>query len=142
MTKDELQIIIDQLESGNLKCDAQFGILEDRGSSHDSYIKANKEGLELFAAELLKASRDADAILASKENSGYAMGWREEWIDGASTTFVQYIELLNEKEISSTITPHTETIKDQIMKVGCLAMLVVFVVAIVTGFATMVSWFF
>lgn len=63
MEKDELQQIIDRLEATHSKDDAYFGIFEYGGDPDESFIKANKQGLGLFAAELLKAaSRDAEGI--------------------------------------------------------------------------------
>jgi hypothetical protein len=141
MNKDELQKIIDQLETANVKSDAQFGIMEFGGSAHDSYIKANKEGLELFAIELLKISRDAD-ILANKEEPARSMDWEAEWIDGASNTFIQYVELHAVKNEPPIIASYKETIKDQIMKAGCISILVLIAIAIVVGLGTIADWLF
>lgn len=57
MDKTELQKIIDTLEKNQSTEDAYFGIFQYGGAPDESYIKANKEGLELFSLELLKAAK-------------------------------------------------------------------------------------
>ena len=63
MNKEELQNIIDKLESENRKEKAYFGIFEYGSGPDESYIKADKQGLELFALEILKAARDSEELL-------------------------------------------------------------------------------
>ena len=63
-TKEDLQNIIDQFDEEELKRQGIFGISQYGGGSDESFIRANKEGLELFALELLKSARDTEATLA------------------------------------------------------------------------------
>ena len=67
MTNEKLQNIIAQFDEKELKEKALFGILQYGGGPDESFIKANKEGLELFALELLKSASETENILADKE---------------------------------------------------------------------------
>ena len=53
LTKEELQKIIDQFDEDELKRQGIFGISQYGGGSDESFIRANKKGLELFALQLL-----------------------------------------------------------------------------------------
>jgi len=59
--------IIDQFDEEELKRQGIFGISHHGRGSDESFIRANKEGLELFALELLKSARDTEAILSDTE---------------------------------------------------------------------------
>ena len=138
MSKDELQKIIDQLESGNSKDEAYFAIFQYGGGPDESFVKANKQGLELFAAEILKASRDADEIVGDKEKNIIPLDYEEEWIEG--DTFVQYIEPTLEKRKKAKHEPRKETWKDKGIKFGCFAGLIIAIVSVIVGLITMVTW--
>lgn len=90
LNKDNLQKIIDELEETNSKEDAYFGIFKYGNSPDKSYIKGNKQGLELYAAKLLKASRDVNEAVADKEKALIPVDFHETWLDGE--TKIQYIE--------------------------------------------------
>lgn len=51
MTKEDLQTIIDQFDEADLKQQGVFGISQYGGGSDESFIRANKQGLELFAVQ-------------------------------------------------------------------------------------------
>jgi hypothetical protein len=140
LNKDELQKIIDQLESGNSKDEAYFGIFQYGGGPDESFVKANKQGLELFAADILKASRDADEIVGDKEKNIIPLEYEEEWLDG--DTFVQYVEPTLEKRKKAKQEHYNETWEDQAIKFGCFAGLIIIAVALIVGFITMATWIF
>ncbi|TAJ12589.1 hypothetical protein DMA11_12325 [Marinilabiliaceae bacterium JC017] len=140
MEKEELQNIINLLETGNSKDDAYFGIFEYGGGSDESYIKANKQGLELFAADLLKASRDSEEIVLDNERDIYSLDYGEEWIDDESGTFIQYVELIIEKRKKEKKKPYKETWKDDAAKIGCIGGVLIIAISIVVGLITMISW--
>jgi hypothetical protein len=85
LNKDELKAIIDQLETANSKDEAYFGIFQYGGGPDESFIKANKQGLELFAAAILRASRDADEIVVDKENNSIPLSYEESGLTGTRT---------------------------------------------------------
>lgn len=69
MTSKELETIIDQIESEDLKKKAYFGIFNLNNHQQESHIKANKEGLSYFALELLKAARNFDPTTSNGEDN-------------------------------------------------------------------------
>ena len=140
MEKGDLQTIIDQLASGNSKDEAYFAIFQYGGGPDESFVKANKQGLTLFAASILKASRDFDEVVVEGEKANIPLDYKEAWVDG--DTFLYYVEPAPEKRENVTHEFHTETWKDQVMKVGCVAGLILAAIALVVGLITMVKWFF
>lgn len=94
MTNEELQKIIDQFDEEALKRNGIFGISQYGGDSDESFIRANKEGLELFALELLKSARDTESLFAESEKKFFSLNPEEKWIDQESDTFIHYIEPL------------------------------------------------
>jgi hypothetical protein len=137
LEKDELQKIINHLESNSSKEEAYFGIFQYGGGPDESFVKANKQGLELFAADMLKASRDANDILADKEKTIIPLDFEEDWIDG--DTFVQYVEPSIEKKEN---VPYIRTWRDQAQEYFFVGILLLVVTSIIVGFITIISWFF
>ncbi|MEM9023059.1 MAG: hypothetical protein AAGB22_04925 [Bacteroidota bacterium] len=140
MQQEELQKIIDQLESGNTEEEAYWGIFEYGGVPAESYIKANRQGLERFAATLLRASLEVEAIVDDPERSYFALEDNEEWVDQESTTFIDYIEPTLEKREHAPEEPHVETWKGKAMKVGCITAIIYGVFALLLGVYTMAKW--
>lgn len=60
MNNPGLRAVIQQLKETNLKENAYLGLFYNNNQFESCYIKANKEGLELYAAKLLEASLDID----------------------------------------------------------------------------------
>ena len=143
MNKEELQNIIDKLESENPKEKAYFGIFEYGGGPDESFIKANKQGLELFALEILKAARDTEELLNDdKGESVFPLGFDEDWIDDDCSTYIQYIEPTNEIRTITKREPYVETWTDKTMKFGCISTILIAIVSAIVGIVTIVKWFF
>lgn len=119
--ENDLNEIIDKLEKTNSKSDASFGIFQYGGGPDESYIKGNKQGLELFAAELLKASKDAEDIVSDKEKEIIPLEYEEGWIDG--DIFIQYIQPSLEKREGLDEPSNKTSWKDKLLGLGCLVML-------------------
>ena len=137
MTKEELDKIIENLESNNSKDKASFGLYY-RDSDDEMHIKANKDGFELFAAELLKASRDSEKIINSTEKNYIDFGWKKNWIGGE---MIAYIKPISEtrSEIKEDL-PHVTSFKNTIAKYGCLSLIAITVIGIAVGFYTIFKW--
>ncbi|WP_215226688.1 hypothetical protein [Echinicola shivajiensis] len=143
MKKGELQNIIDQLESENLETEAYLGIFEYRGGPDESFIKANKEGLEYFALELLKAARDTDDMLkAENERSVFPLSFDKDWIDKDSTTFLRYVEPTREIKRNVKSAPFEETWKDKVIKIGCIGGMLMVIISGIVGIVTIIKWIF
>ncbi len=141
MKKEDLQKIISELESANPKEDAYFGIFSN-GREDESFINANKQGLELFATDLLKASLNAEDLLAQNPKSVFPLSYDEDWIDEESDILIQYVEPSIEEREKTKAYSYKETLKDKATKVGCIAGLVLALVSAVIGFITILKWFF
>lgn len=143
MTNEELQKIIDQFDEEALKRNGIFGISQYGGGSEESFISANKEGLELFALQLLKSARDTENLLGQSENKYYSLSPEEEWIDQDSDTFIHYIEPLSDKFERKLITEQKASFVERIVPIGCGLLLVIFLlISFIVGSVTIVAWFF
>ena len=139
MEDEELNKIIEILESKNSKDIASFGLYY-RDGEDEMHIKANKDGFELFAAELLKASRDSEKIINSTEKNYIDFGWKRKWISGE---LIAYIEPISENrdEIKED-KPHRTSFKDDLLKYGCLTLIAITALGIAVGFYTIFEWLF
>lgn len=141
VNKEELQNIIDKLENENRKENAYFGIFEYGGGPDESYIKANKQGLELFALEILKAARDTEELLNNdKEESIFPLGFDEDWIDNDCSTYIQYVEPTDETRANVKQESYVETWKDKTMKFGCISAILMAIASAIVGIVTIVKW--
>lgn len=139
MEKEELQKIIDQLEAANSKDEAFFGVYR-YGGPGEEFIKANKQGLELFAADILRASRDAKEILSDKEKTICVLNYEEAWIDDESEVLLQYVEPVGTRAQALTPISETETFKEKAFIGGCIFAVVVAVISAIVGLVTITSW--
>lgn len=141
MTKEELQKIIDQFDEEELKKHGIFSIRQYGGGSDESYIKANKEGLELFALELLKSSRDAESVILNPEKNIIPLNYEESWMDEFGDTCIQYIEPIKRKqELKSK--KHQQTFFDRLIPAGCIITIILIGIAAIIGLVTISNWLF
>lgn len=141
MTNEELQKIIDQFDEEALKHKGIFGISQYGGGSEESFISANKEGLELFALELLKSARDTESLFAESENKFFSLNPEEKWIDQESDTFIHYIEPLSDNFDRKPRTEQKTTFAQRILPIGCgLLVVIVLLITIIVGALTLVGW--
>jgi len=141
LTQDELQKIIDQLERQTSKDNATFGIFQYGGGSDESCIKADKEGLKLFALELLKASSKTNEIINDKGKNIIPIIFQENWIDDQSDTVIQYVKPVERRQIKDE-KKYKETIIDKVLPYGCYAAFIILAIAIIVGFWTLIKWVF
>jgi len=60
MTDEDIKKLIDDLRSQKNYDEAYIGFFQYGGGPDESYIKANRQGLELHAAELLEAALETE----------------------------------------------------------------------------------
>ncbi|MBB6005013.1 hypothetical protein [Arcicella rosea] len=142
MTEEELQNIINKFDETELKKQAIWGIFQYGGGSDESFIKANKEGLELFALELLKASLESNKIIENNKNKIIHLDYYENWIYENADTYLQYIELVKEKQTLKPKVEYKTTISDKLLTSLLKIILVILIVALFIGLRTMFSWIF
>lgn len=137
-----IQSIIEELEQQASKEKASFGIFQYGGGSDESYIKANKDGLILFALELLKGANQAEKILKDKEKTIIPIPYEEKWHDDESDISVQYIQPTNDRLVERQETQITPKFNNNLLGVGCLFVLALLVVSIVIGLWSIIQWVF
>lgn len=140
LDREELNRIIELLENTNSKEDAYLALHQYGGGTDESFAKANKEGLELFAAQLLKASLESENIINDEKKNIIPLDYDEEWIDG--DIFIQYIEPTNKKGHEAKEGLYKETIFDKLIPIGCIGGLVVIIVSAVVGIISIFKWIF
>ena len=140
LTKEELQNIIEQFDEEQLKSEGIFGIFQS--GHHESYIRANKEGLELFALALLKTAGGSSQLTSGSENLLIQFDYDEDWIDENSDTFIEGIELVNEKQKAKLKSDNKVTFADKFLPYGCVIMAVILVISLIVGLVTVFKWLF
>ncbi|UOQ55426.1 hypothetical protein [Hymenobacter cellulosivorans] len=145
MTPEEIADFTARLAAETPATEASFGIFQYGGGPDESFIRANKQGLQLFAAEMLQAAARVDETLAHETKSIIPLGFAEqEWLDGE--VFMQYIEPLAgrpEPEVAHTV---SSTLFDKLMTYGLQAVFFILLIGLfvgtVNGLKTMASWIF
>jgi hypothetical protein len=143
MNNQELKIIIAQLKAISPKEDAIFGMHMYGGGTDESYIKANKEGLQRYAAELLAASIELENLKENTEKKVIPFHTIEDWVSEMSDTYIQYIEPVFEKKQSESKELGKVTIKEKLLggMTGfvIISVLLFIVFLIINGFRHLVS---
>ncbi|MEQ8477835.1 hypothetical protein [Fulvivirga sp.] len=142
MTKEQLQKIINQFDEDDLKRQGIFGISQYGGGSDESFIRANKEGLELFAVELLKSAKETDNVLSDPEKNVIAFNYDEDWVDENSDTFIQYVEPIADKQKLKPKSEYKSTFVDKLVPIGCGLIAIILVISAVVGLVTLFKWLF
>jgi hypothetical protein len=138
---EKLQSIITSLENENDDKRALFGIYEDGGIQNDTHIQANKEGLICFAITLLKAAENHDTRIEGEGlELSYPISFGDDWIDGQSDIFLNSIEPFPIGGKDHSRQPKKESFKEKIWAIGCIAFLILLVVAIFIGIGTIFEW--
>jgi hypothetical protein len=137
MNNDELNKIIQRLENDNPKDKAFFGVHYINGGE-DLHIKANRYGLELFANELLKASRDSNSIFVNPDKSLINIDYEEKWIKG--DIWIVNIEPKTEDRVDLIEESNKRTWKDKAVEKGCFLIIGIAILIFIVGIYTVFSW--
>lgn len=141
MDEQKLKYIITELEESNIDERALFGIYDDGRNQDETYIRANKEGLINFAIDLLKAAETHDERI---EKDGFervhSLNPIDDWVDNQSDVFIDYIEPfpIGDKDLINQ--SRTESFKEKIGSIGCIALLILFVISAFIGIGTLFEW--
>lgn len=139
MEESELDKIIESLESSNSKKEAYMSLSQYGGGMDECFAKANKQGLELFASQLLKASKDFKHVVEDPEKRVIPMNYEEEWLEN-SDVFIQYIEPVNRLGAVPENDTYKESLIDKIIPIGCLTLFILLVISSIIGLITIGSW--
>jgi uncharacterized integral membrane protein len=104
MTTEEIAQAAARLKAIVPEQEAYFGIFQYGEGSDESFIRANKQGLVLFAAEILRASAHVDDTIAHETQTIIPLKFDEaEWLDG--DTLIDYIEPVKHAPAAATPQP-------------------------------------
>jgi len=137
MNTQELNNFIQNLRNSCSTEDGYFGFFYDDEDDYTSYVKANKEGLRLFASELLEVSLEID----KKESLTLSKDWHHNNSDFA----VSRIELSKKTRLeldSSKKEEFKQTWKDKVTGYVMGGVLIFILISILVGAATIFSWLF
>lgn len=131
MEKEELSKIIGLLTSLNIQEHGCFSMHYYDHDNSEFFIKANKEGLALFTAQLLKTLRDFDESI--KEDNKYYFHVEDTevwWKDG--DLYLDYIENID-GEYDIIIEDQNRSFKDKLYQNIFYTILVFIVISMLTG---------
>lgn len=141
MTQEQLQLLIDQFDEQTLKEQAIFGIFQFGGGQDESFIRANKEGLALYAFELLQSAKKMDDESHEHEDIA-SLDFNKDWIDENSDVVVYYIESVTEKHQVASRRNYKQTTMDKLVPAGCVLLLAILAISTIVGFITLCQWLF
>ncbi len=140
MNTKELELFISKLEGSENFEEAYFGIFQYGGASEESFLKVNKEGLEVLAIQLLKARLDFE------NNEKETIGFEKDLMDDMSNTYIDYIECISktksEIEFDSDSFVYKSTLRDKFFELGCLGLIIIGALIFISGVSTIIKWLF
>ena len=95
MTNSEIQEFISSIHQRNSIDQAYIGFFQYGGGPDESFIKANRQGLELYAAQLLSAGIEIDKRLFEK-GTVETFGVNSDIVSDETEIDIHYIELKRE----------------------------------------------
>ncbi len=144
MNTPGLRAVIQQLKETNLKENAYLGFFCNDDGSETCYMKANKEGLELYATKILEASLEMDRRMFSDKKKE-VFNLPVKWFVNDSDFQFSFIELL-QKTKTEIIDPikeeHNQTWKDKLKGYVILGCFIFALISMLTGFVVIITWFF
>ncbi|WP_405378553.1 hypothetical protein [Nonlabens sp. Asnod3-A02] len=132
MEKEDIALFIDKLRSQNSAKESMFGFYKDP-ENITGYIKSNKQGLELYAAELLEASitDDTHSII------------NEDLIDENSEFFFDSVDIIKSSKLESEYFENQKrSWKDHVLGIGLGIILTILVFCSIIGFIMIIKWIF
>ncbi|TBV25164.1 hypothetical protein DMZ43_12700 [Meridianimaribacter sp. CL38] len=142
MTNNIIHTIINQLKEGNSKEKAYLGFFQYGRDIDESCIKANKEGLLLYASYLLEAGLEINKRSFDK-NKIETFALSPDFISENTDFDFHYIELLNKPRLEiESISEYKESWKDKLVGYVIGGFLISLIVLIIIGFITILKWIF
>ncbi|NIK93516.1 hypothetical protein GZ212_15250 [Mangrovimonas sp. CR14] len=142
MIKTVNQTIIDQIIQGNSSERAYFGFFQYGGGMDESCIKANKEGLFLYAASLIEAGLAIEER-GFIENSTQTFGLSADFISENSDFDFPFIELINKPRLEmEPFQEYKQSWKVKLMGYVFGGILLFILLLTLIGFITFLKWIF
>ena len=105
----------------------------------EAYIKANKSGLQLFANELLKASKKVDDILEDSEKNIIPFDTETKWITG--NIWLGYIEPKAEDRVDFKKKSYKKIGKNIVAHFIIYSIAAILLLIFISGIVNIISWF-
>ena len=143
VTQKKIENIISELENSNNKKKAFFGLYQYGGDIHESCIRANRQGLILYAVELLRASKEIEKGTFENgkiEHYKIDLSWTDENADFCFDN-LELTSKIKTKKVN-TFPKYQETWKDKLYSYLFLGIIMVLVIFLIIGFTTTVKWLF
>ena len=140
MNNKELNQLIEELEFTFNEKEAYFGIFRFGNEPDENCIKANKEGLQLFSLQLLRAAQQSDEIVKDTEKNIIPLNPHQDYIDPDSDYHIHYIEPNFHKPQCSGNEISNDNWKDSALKIGFLTFFVIIIGLTIIGGWTIFKW--
>lgn len=127
------------LDENLLKDHGIFGIYQYGGGPNESSIKANKEGLQLFALELLRASGKFNQDTTDNEEKTFSLDYDGNWLDPDSEIHIDFIELTSKMQTAIS-SEKKETFADKLIPYGCGAVLILIGISTLMGLSQILDF--
>jgi hypothetical protein len=142
MERSEINNFIEKLKKSNLDKNAYLGIFSENDYSEESYVKANKAGLELLAAKILQASIDFDGYVGNSQNFNLGVNNSEAWFDENSHFLINYVKPVEGKEKIEDEKEVQKKWYEDLISAGCILVAIFLVSACLLGVYTIIKWLF
>ena len=133
--------LIEQLRQTINTEEATFGIFQYGGGTDECYIKANKDGLRLYALELLIAAQKAEEVFDAPQKNIIPISYQENWMVEDSDVLLQYIDPVCKKTGVPVVEQKT-SFSDKMISGGCFLLFVFIVLSFLVGAISIIKWLF
>lgn len=130
--EDKIQEMILIFQERSHRANAHLGFYHQSGKISENCIKANRQGLELYVIELLKAIREAD-----KNTDMQLHEINTDWVSYDSDYLFRYIEFHDDQ---NGLNDHYDAL-DTLSKAGYILICMAGLIILGIGFVTIFSWF-
>jgi hypothetical protein len=141
LTNEALQDITERIKSDAVIPDATFGVFIQADVSDECYIRANKDGLLLFAGQLLQAVKKFETPYTDKRAGIFSID-QTEWIDDESDIRLLYIENAIDAHKPKENVKKASPIVEKITQIGCFAILIFLIISLFVGVSKIWRWIF
>lgn len=140
MNKEELNRIIEELESANSEEEAYFNVEENHNYHNGRYVNANKAGLQLMAAQFLIASVEFDDFVNQEDRDEDTLWFSKTWSTGSA--FINYIDPVLKEEDKKVFPEYNPGLFQKIFGSFILFTILLLIVGLfITGIVTVIGWF-
>lgn len=142
MTNRNIRTIVDHIREDNSIDNAYLGFFQYGGGIDESFIKANKEGLLLYASYLLEAGLEIESR-SFNETKTESFGLSPDFISENTDFDFHYVELFNKSRFEiETIPEYIENRNDKLAGYVIGGFLISLLTLIIIGFITVLKWIF